>query len=140
MLRQAGMLVTGVVASLIVAVGASADPTGSKNSLSGTAQCDNGASYQFVTNSANGQGSGSQNQNTAPWAPAHFVGTNDVFHPSVFDITFTFTPAGGSPESFTNTSSRKNGVVSVTCSISASQTDSAGDTFTLSGTVSGWIS
>jgi hypothetical protein len=63
-----------------------------------------------------------------------------VFHPSVFDLTFTFTPKGGTAQSHTNTDSRKNGNVTVMCRISGSQTDSAGDTFPLSGSVSGWIS
>jgi hypothetical protein len=91
-------------------------------------------------NNANGQGSGSQDQNTAEWAPAHFIGSTSVFHPSVFDLTFTFTPAGGSPQSFLNTDSRKNGTVAVTCRVSGSQSDPQGDTFSISGTVSGWIS
>jgi hypothetical protein len=63
-----------------------------------------------------------------------------VFHPTAFDLTFTFTPAGGSPQSFTNTDARPNQVGNVTCAISGSQTDPAGDTFSLSGNVTGWIS
>jgi hypothetical protein len=55
-------------------------------------------------------------------------------------LTFTFTPAGGSPQSFTNTDVRKNGKIAVTCDISGSQMDAQGDTFSLSGTVAGWTS
>jgi hypothetical protein len=132
-------LIVGAVALLLTAA-ASADPSGSKNSFSGTAVCTNGVAAPFVVNSANGQGSGAQNNNTAEWTPAHILGSNLVFHPSVFDLTFTFTPAGGSAQSFTNTDARANAPAPVTCTISGSQTDPAGDTFSLSGTVSGWFS
>jgi hypothetical protein len=126
--------------ALIVTAAASADPTGSKNSFSGTAVCTNGVTAPFVVNSANGQGSGAQNNNTAEWTPAHIVGTNLIFHPSVFDLTFTFTPSSGPSQSFTNTDARSHAPAPVTCTISGSQTDPAGDTFSLSGTVSGWFS
>jgi len=120
------------------AVGA---PTNAKNAFSGTAQCDNGVSYQFVVNSANGQGQGAQNngQNQGEWAPAH-LSNGKVFHPTAFDLTFTFTPANGSSQSFTNTDARKNQTGDVTCNISGSQTDPQGDTFSLSGDVTGTIS
>jgi hypothetical protein len=133
--------VVPVAAAALVAVGsASADPTGAKNSFSGWATCTNGVSAPFVVNSANGQGSGAQNNTTATWTPAHITINNLVFHPSAFDLTFTFTPAGGGPsQSFTNTASRPH-PTPVTCTISGSQTDSAGDTFSLSGTVAGWFS
>ena len=126
--------------ALVLAAGASADPTGSKNSFNGIATCTNGVSGPFVVNSANGQGSGAQNNNTAEWTPAHIVGSNLIFHPAVFDLTFTFTPAGGTPQSFTNTDAHPNALAPVTCTISGSQKDQAGDTFSLSGTVSGWFS
>ncbi len=120
---------------------ASADPNGSKNAFNGTANCGSAGSYQFVVNSANGKGSGTQNNgNQAEWAPAHLSPGNGVFHPTAFDLTFTFTPAGGSPQSFTNTDVRKNKVGNVMCAISGTQTDSAGDTFSLNGSVTGWIS
>lgn len=140
MRRKAAAIVAASATCLLLATGAMADPSGSKNSLTGTASCSNGLSYQFVVNSANGQGSGTQDNNTAEWSPAHFIGSTAVFHPAVFDLTFTFTPAGGAPQSFTNTDVRKNGKVAVTCAISATQTDAAGDTFSLSGTVAGWVS
>jgi hypothetical protein len=140
MRRKAAAIAALSIGCLLMTSVALADPTGSKGSFQGLARCTNGQSYAFVVNNANGQGAGSQNQNTAEWAPAHFLGSTSVFHPSVFDLTFTFTPAGGSPQSFTNTDSRTNGKVAVTCTISGSQTDPAGNTFSLSGTVSGWIS
>jgi hypothetical protein len=140
MVRHAAAIVAASIACLLAATGALADPNGSKNSFQGKADCSNGLTYPFVVNSANGQGSGAQNNNTAEWTPAHFLNSTQVFHPAAFDLTFTFTPAGGPSQSFTNTDVRKNGKVVVICSISGSQTDAQGDTFSLSGTVGGWIS
>jgi hypothetical protein len=140
MRRNAAAIVAGSVLCLLTASGGLADPIGSKNSFTGTASCTNGLSYRFVVNSANGQGSGAQNQNTAQWAPAHFLNSSQVFHPAAFDVTFTFTPAGGSAQSFTNTATRANAKVVVTCTVSGSQTDQQGNTFSISGTVGGWIS
>jgi hypothetical protein len=125
----------------VLAGPALAAPTGAKNAFPGTAQCNNGETYQFVVNSANGQGQGAQNngQNQGEWVPAHLSGGQN-FHPTAFDLTFTFTPSSGPSQSFTNTDSRKNQTGEVTCQISGSQTDSQGDTFSLSGSVTGTIS
>jgi hypothetical protein len=125
--------------TLVLAGQAFADPGGSKNSLTFPVQCGD-RSMKFVVNSANGQGSGAQDQNTAPFTPALVVGTNEIFHPTTFDLTFTFTPSGGKPQSFTDTASRKNQTGDVTCSIDFSQTDPRGNTFAINGTVIGWIS
>jgi len=139
MRKTAAVLVAGLL-GLVVAAGASADPTGAKNAFTAWAACDNGMSVPIVVNSANGQGAGSQDNNTAEWTPAHVVGSSLVFHPTVFDLTFTFTPAGGVPQSFTNQDARQAVKTQTTCSITGSQSDPAGDTFTLSGTVPGWLS
>lgn len=139
MRKTTAVLAAGLL-GLVVAAGASADPTGSKNSFTAWARCDNGMSVPIVVNNANGQGAGSQNNITAEWAPAHVIGSTLVFHPTVFDLTFTFTPAGGSPESFLQQASRQPGKTQTTCSLTGSQTDPAGDTFSLSGTVAGWLS
>jgi hypothetical protein len=125
----------------VLTAAASADPTGSKGSFTASAKCDNGLSVQIVVNSSNGQGAGAQNNNTSEWAPAHVIGSTQVFHPTVFDLTFTFTPADGSPpQSFLNQDSRNPGKSQTTCTLNGSQTDPAGDTFSLSGTVTGWLS
>jgi hypothetical protein len=129
-----------LAAALVFSAAASADPTKPKNAFSGTAMCTNGVSGPFVVNSANGQGSGAQNNNTAEWTPAHITNSNLVFHPAVFDLTFSFTPAGGPTQSFTNTDARPHAPAPVICTISGSQTDQAGDTFSLQGTVAGWFS
>jgi hypothetical protein len=125
---------------LICAAVASADPSGSKNSFTFTANCDNGLSTQVVVNSSNGKGSGSQNNTTAEWSPAHIVGSTAVFHPTVFNLTFTFTPAGGPPQTFQQQDTRLGGKTQTVCSINGSQSDGAGDTFSISGTVAGWLS
>jgi hypothetical protein len=89
----------GAAALLATAGVAHADPTGSKNSLTLPATC-GGRTVILVVNSANGQGAGAQNNNTAPFAPAHVVGSNAVFHPTAFNLTFTFTAANGESNSF----------------------------------------
>jgi hypothetical protein len=135
-----------VVASAVVA-GASmvagpalAAPTNAKNAFHGTANCGTAGTFSFVVNSANGQGQGTMNNgNQAEWTPAHLTG-GLVFHPTVFNITFTFTPPGGPPMSFTNTDSRPHQTGDVTCTVSGSQTDPEGGTFSLSGSVMGRIS
>lgn len=139
-LRPCAAAVAVLAATLILSTAALADPIHAKNSFSGTASCTNGVFGRFVVNSSNGQGSGAQNNNTAEWTPAHIIGSNLVFHPAVFNLTFTFTPAHGTAQSFTNTDSRPHAPAPVTCTISGSQTDQAGNTFSLSGTVKGWFS
>jgi hypothetical protein len=120
---------------------AGAAPTGAKNAFTGSADCGSAGQFTFVVNSANGQGQGTQNNgNQAEFTPAHLIGTHQVFHPTQFDLTFTFTPVNGPSQSFTNTDSRRNQTGDTVCSISGAQTDPAGNTFSLSGTVEGWIS
>jgi hypothetical protein len=133
-------VVAACLVGLVAAAGASADPTGSKNAFQAWATCDNGLSVPIVVNSANGQGSGSQNNTTAEWSPAHVLGSTVVFHPTVFDLTFSFTPAGGEPESFSQQDTRQPGKTQTMCELSGSQTDAAGDTFSIAGTVAGWLS
>lgn len=140
MRKAAAALGAACLLTLVVTAVASADPTGSKNAFQAWARCNNGLSVPIVVNNANGQGSGSQDNNTAEWAPAHVVGSTLVFHPTVFNLTFTFTPVGGPPESFMQQDSRQAGKTQTTCSITGSQSDPAGDTFSLSGTVGGWLS
>ena len=43
-----------------------------------------------MVNSANGQGAGTQNGTQAMFTPALVIGANQVFHPTLFDLTFTF--------------------------------------------------
>jgi hypothetical protein len=140
-MRKRAMVLCACLLGLVFAAAASADPAGSKNAFTATATCSNGMSVPIVVNNANGQGAGTQDKTTAEWAPAHVIGSTAVFHPTVFDLTFTFTPAGGgTPESFVQQDTRQAGKTQVICSLYGSQSDPAGDTFVLTGTVSGWLS
>ena len=133
--------VAATAGSVLAVSPATAAPTGAKNAFMGTADCGADGQFTFVVNSANGQGQGTENNgNQATFTPAHLIETHQVFHPTQFDLTFTFTPFNGSSQSFTNTASRPNQTGDTDCTISGSQTDPAGNTFSLSGTVTGWIS
>jgi hypothetical protein len=126
-------------ASIAFASPALAAPTAAKNAFFIDADCGS-RSFQIVVNSANGQGKGVEDKETAVFAPGHIVGTHEVIHPTAFDLTFTFTPVGGEPQSFTQDASRKAMPGSITCELFAQDSDPAGNTFTLTGTVTGWIS
>jgi len=115
-----------------------ADPTGSKNAFPVHADCDNGQSIDVVVNSANGQGKGVQDKNVAVFTPAHVIGTNEIFHPTTLDLTFTSTSPEGTDVQ-TQFATRPNQTGSVTCDIFAMQ-EFPGGSFSLSGTVVGWIS
>jgi hypothetical protein len=138
--RKTAAVITACLLGLLVTAVAAADPTGSKNAFRATASCDNGLTVPIVVNNANGQGSGQEDQNTAEWAPAHVIGSSLVFHPTVFDLTFSFTPAGGPTETFTQQASRLGGKTQTTCRLSGTQSDQAGDTFSIEGNVAGWLS
>jgi hypothetical protein len=137
-LRAIFAVITVAAALAVAAPSAFADPTGSKNSLVFPATC-NGTSYTFVHNSANGMGSGSQNQNTAPFSPVLVVGSNAVFHPTKFDLTFTFS-FNGMTQSFLDTNTMRNARTPVTCTINFTQTFPDGSSLSLNGTVWGFFS
>jgi hypothetical protein len=144
--RMRGLAVAGLalVVFSVAALPASADPTKAKNSATFPASCSNGTTVEHlvaVVNNANGQGSGTQNnpKGQANFAPAHVVGSNAVFHPTKFDLTFMFTPVGGPPQSFLDTATRPNGPAPVSCSVNFSTTDPHGNTFSFSGTVGGYF-
>jgi len=135
------LAVAAAAGSVLVVSPASGAPTGAKNAFMGTADCGADGQFTFVVNNANGRGQGTENNgNQAAFAPAHLIETHQVFHPTQFDLTFTFTPVDGSPQSFPDTASRPNQTGNTACTISGAQTDPAGNTFSLSGTVTGWIS
>lgn len=144
-LRRVGVTTAAVAVVSMAASTAWAAPTGSKNSLSFPARCTNGTTVsdlQFVVNNANGQGQGTQNnpRGQANFAPAHVLGTHQVFHPTAFDLTFSFSPAGsGQTFSFLDTATRPNGPRPVTCTIDFSATESDG-TFSIVGTAAGYFS
>ena len=139
-LRRAAIgLVAVAAASVIMAVPALAAPTNAPNAFFLTATC-NGVPLTLVHNAANGKGQGTMNnpKGQAVFSPAHVVGSNEVLVPTKFDLTFTFTPAGGGPGfSFTNTAS-KNQSATVECDdVAGSSTIPGQGTIDVTGTVWG---
>src|SRR4051812_12002148 len=127
LLKRCGIIITVVtLGALALAQGAMADPVNAKQSQVIPASCDNGQSYEVVVN-GNGE-----------FTPGHVVGSTSMFIPQAFDLTFEFTPTGGSPESETDTSAKHNVHGDVTtCSIDFTQTFPEGS-FHLFGTVTGF--
>ena len=127
MLKRCAVLGAAVVALAVFAPAASADPVGAKNSLTIPATCDNGQSVTVVVN-GNGE-----------FAPAHVLGSTAVFIPQAFDLTFEFTPTGGTTETETDTASKPNvhGDL-VTCSFDVTQSFPFG-TLHLFGTATGFF-
>jgi hypothetical protein len=78
-----GLLCLGAVAGLL-ALPAAADPGHAKNASHVQALC----GTQTVNVVVNGNGR---------FTPAHVVGNTKVFVPTALNLTFTFTPTGGSP-------------------------------------------
>ncbi len=143
---------SGAVGSLLLAAAclpllttaAAADPSGSPRSFSFPATCTDGSSVaglQFVVNSANGGGAGTENnpKGQANFSPAHVAGSNAIFHPTAFDLVFTFAATGGPTFTSHDTASQPNGRRSTSCTIHFTQTQADG-TFSLDGTVVGWFS
>ena len=95
MLKRYAVLGAAVLALAVFVPAASADPLNAKNSLAFPATC-GGQTVQVVVN-GNGR-----------FTPAHVVGSTAVFVPQAFDITFEFTPTGGTTETETETSSKPN--------------------------------
>ena len=76
------------------------------------------------------------------FTPAHVIGSTAVFVPTAFNLTFSFTPTGGTTESETDTSAKHNQAkATVTCNIPADLNTfpSPDGTFTISGTVTGFF-
>ena len=127
MLKRCAVLGAAVLALAVFVPAASADPVGAKNSLTIPATCDNGQSVTVVVN-GNGE-----------FTPAHVLGSTAVFIPQAFDLTFEFTPTGGTTETETDTASKPNvhGDL-VTCSFDVTQSFPFG-TLHLVGTATGFF-
>ena len=126
MLKRYAVLGAAVLALVVFVPGASADPLHAKNSFAFPATCD-GQTVQIVVN-GNGE-----------FTPAHVLGSTAVFVPEAFDVTFEFTPTGGTTETEIDTSSKPNvhGDL-VTCSFDVTQTFPEGS-FHLFGTATGFF-
>jgi hypothetical protein len=126
MLKRYAVLGAAVLALAVFVPEASADPLNAKNSFAFPATCGD----QAVEVVVNGNGE---------FSSAHVVGSTAVFVPEAFDLTFEFTPTGGTTETETDTSSKPNvhGDL-VTCSFDVTQTFPDGS-FHLFGTATGFF-
>lgn len=121
---------------LATAQSAQADPTNAKNSLVLTVVCDNGHSYQAVTN-GNGH-----------FTPAHDLASTATLVPLSFgEQTFTVTDQNGMvvdqqtlpPSAKGNSADAPNRATQTMCTFSGSQTSPGGFTFSIDGSVLGFV-
>ncbi len=128
MKRRLLVLVTsGALAAVAIAPTAGADPTHARNSLQLQAVCGT-QTYNVVVN-GNGE-----------FTPAHLIGSKSVFIPTAFNITSTFTPTGGSTMTETDTSAKAAPLQNtITCTIPFQSFSSPFGTFTIQGTVTGFL-
>jgi hypothetical protein len=121
------VVASGALAALAIAPTAGADPTNAKNSQQLQAVC----GTQTYTVVVNGNGE---------FTPAHLIGSSSVFIPTAFDITFTFTPTGGSTMTETDTSAKAAPLQNtIDCEIPFQSFSSPFGTFTIEGTVTGFL-
>jgi len=129
MLRRLTLIAIFAIVLAVFAQTAAADPVNAKNSQVLIANC--GGQDLMVAVNGNGE-----------WTPAHVIGSTAVFIPTAFNVTFSFTPTGGTTESETDTSAKahqpKN---AITCALpSALNTFTSPEgTFVISGTVTGFF-
>jgi hypothetical protein len=130
MLRRVTMVIALFAIVLAVfAQAASADPLNAKKSQVFFANC--GGPNLIV--SVNGNGA---------FTPAHVIGSTAVFIPTAFNLTATFTPTGGSPQSEAITDAKAHQPSNaVTCTLPAAlnTVTTPEGTFTISGTVTGFF-
>ena len=112
-----------VLAGLVIAATASADPVNAKNATILAGSCD-GTPVQVVTN-GNGE-----------WTPAHILGSTSVLIPEVFDMTFTSTFEGTTDVETDRSSKGLHGnVVECTFPLDLNTFTFPGGSFSISGTV-----
>ena len=123
------MTAISAIVLAVVAQTAAADPVNAKNSQVLIANC--GGPNLLVAVNGNGE-----------WTPAHVIGSTAVFIPTAFNVTFSFTPTGGTTESETDTSAKAHQPRNaVTCEVPAALNTftSPEGTFVISGTVTGFF-
>jgi hypothetical protein len=128
MKRRFLMAFACLAAAGILVSAASADPIHAKNATQIIAIC---GTHQ-VTVVVNGNGE---------FTPAHDVNSTSVFIPTSFELTFTFTPTGGTPMSDTDTSAKAGPIKNtVTCTIPLQTLFSGPEGMaTIHGTVTGFF-
>jgi hypothetical protein len=106
---------------------ASGDPIHAKNAMQVQAVC----GTKTLTAVVNGNGK---------FTPAHIVGSTSVFIPTAFNLTFTFTPPGGTTMTDHNTATKASPIKhTMTCTIPFQSFPSPQGTFTIQGTVTGFM-
>lgn len=128
-MRRVTLIALFAIVAAVLAQGASADSLNAKSSGVFTANC--GATQLTVVVNGNGE-----------FTPAHVIGSTAVFIPTAFNLTFSFTPTGGSTQSETDTSAKAHqSSNAVTCELPAAPNTftSPEGTFTLSGSVTGFF-
>jgi hypothetical protein len=122
------LLALGAVAGLL-ALPAAADPGHAKNASHVQALC----GTQTVNVVVNGNGR---------FTPAHVVGNTKVFIPTALNLTFTFTPTGGSPivntTNVQKASPTKRGTVTCAIPLQTLFSGAQGST-TIQGSVTGFF-
>jgi hypothetical protein len=127
MKRRLLLLVAGAFAAAVIAPTVGADPLRAKNALQLQAVCA-GQTFNVVVN-GNGE-----------FTPAHIIGSTSIFIPTAFDITFTFTPTGGSTATETDTAAKAAPLRNtITCTIPIQSFSFPEGTFTIEGTVTGFL-
>ena len=129
MLRRFTIIALFAIVVAVFTQAASADPLNAKNASVITANC--GATQLLVVVAGNGE-----------FTPAHVIGSTAVFVPTAFNVTFSFTPTGGSTETETDTSAKAHQPGNaVTCDLPAALNTftTPEGTFTISGTVTGFF-
>lgn len=113
-------------AAAVLVPSAGADPIHAKNALHVQAIC--GTETLNVATNGNGV-----------FTPAHIVGSTSVFIPTAFNLTFTFTPTGGTTTTDHNTATKAAPLHhTITCTIPFQSFPSPQGTFTIQGTVTGF--
>jgi hypothetical protein len=121
------LVASGALAAVAIAPTAGADPTNARNSLQLQAVCGT-QTYNVVVN-GNGE-----------FTPAHLLGSTSVFIPTAFHITSTVTPTGGSTMTETDTSAKAAPLQNtINCTIPFQSFSSPFGTFTIEGTVTGFL-
>ena len=129
MKRRALVLVAcGALAAMAIAPTAGADPVNAKNSMQIDAICPGMPGFTVVVN-GNGV-----------FTPAHVIGSTSVFIPTAFDITFSFTPTGGSTETEHDTSAKAAPIKNTTtCTIPFQSFAFPFGTASIEGSVTGFL-
>jgi hypothetical protein len=131
MMLRLTFLITLVAVMAVVAVqAASADPINAHKGDVFVVTCPGMPDFSVAVN-GNGE-----------FTPAHVIGSTAVFIPTAFDLTFSFTPTGGTTMSETDTAAKNNQSGNlVTCHLDAAKNTFTGPegTFSLSGDVTGFF-